>query len=66
MAGRNTPYMAGRKTPYMVRRTTAAESERFGKSAVREGAKVKEEELGARGRGQMCGGGVSVQMALNR
>lgn len=46
MAGRITPYMAGRRYSDMVRRTTAAVSDRLGKSAVKRGAKVKEEELG--------------------
>lgn len=50
MAGRDTPYMAVKeKTLYMAGHTTAAVSDRFGKSAVKGGAKVKGEESG------MCG-----------
>lgn len=45
--GREEHSIYGREeTPYMARRTTAAVSDRFGESAVKGGAKVKEEELG--------------------
>lgn len=47
----------------MAGRTTAAVSDRFGKSAVKGWAKVKGEESGMCGGGvQVCGGGVRYVM----